>query len=609
MSYKTNLTQDKRNLLKSQLDDFATFQWRGHDMFEDFGCFIINDKNGSLKFYNGPSFTNQYAKAQFSSASNSLLGVEFKQQTIPMKVGLYWFTIEEYQQFLDCIGPYHVNYITFNFDDQYGYLVKSGKIGDSVKHIIGTDADGNKRYYTELDLTWEVVGDACVRSNLAYEYQATNTSSTNSCQWEIAKYPQDHSDESKQGKIKGDMSDNSLLDTSLVFEVPCITTSNEAVLTLEAILPAKTWSEVDKHGNTQTISMSEVKEELFKVQLQNLTTSASNISGVQCLYSLSPSINSLLEENETIYYCEQGIFDISSAQTFDIIEDLNVGSHLSSGGIRYEVQYESYRLAISFPDHILVRAFFEILSDYINNERSPHYVDWELNTEVNFNTGKIYLPMDWEDLSVSIPVGLIEKASISAFSGLKQKNFSVVYEEEAFTTIAKINSIFPFSEGLGEYPSNVVLLNSGSNQWKEIATEGNAFSTPANIYCKKNEIDSDLWSYLTFLRVGFVNGWVASDPLYQLYLRYDSETGLIYIQKGSQDSWHLLNFQTANNNGASLVSSLRAIKYKIPGYFSLPSRNTTDWTFKLTYSGIDISLLNDVQLNQAITIYSRKNVI
>ena len=32
MSYKTNLTHNKREQLKSQMDDFATFQWRGHDM-------------------------------------------------------------------------------------------------------------------------------------------------------------------------------------------------------------------------------------------------------------------------------------------------------------------------------------------------------------------------------------------------------------------------------------------------------------------------------------------------------------------------------------------------------------------------------------------------
>jgi hypothetical protein len=103
MSYRTNLnktiiiTQDgtsveipiERARLKAQLDDFATFQWRGCDMFDKFGCFIINEQKGGLKFYNGPGYTNQYAKPQFSTSVNGLLGVDFKQQTISMKVGLY----------------------------------------------------------------------------------------------------------------------------------------------------------------------------------------------------------------------------------------------------------------------------------------------------------------------------------------------------------------------------------------------------------------------------------------------------------------------------------------------------------------------------------------
>jgi hypothetical protein len=28
-----------------------------------------------------------------------------------------------------------------------------GKIADSTRHIVGTDGSGNRRYYTELDLT------------------------------------------------------------------------------------------------------------------------------------------------------------------------------------------------------------------------------------------------------------------------------------------------------------------------------------------------------------------------------------------------------------------------------------------------------------------------
>ena len=74
----TNLpnTAMKRAQFKAQLDDFATFQWRGYNMFDEFGCFIINDNNGNLKFYNGPEFSNQYSKSQFSKSTHSLLGVD-----------------------------------------------------------------------------------------------------------------------------------------------------------------------------------------------------------------------------------------------------------------------------------------------------------------------------------------------------------------------------------------------------------------------------------------------------------------------------------------------------------------------------------------------------
>ena len=223
-------------------------------MFDKFGCFIINEEKGSLKFYNGPSFTNQYAKSQFSSASNMLLGVDFKQQTIPMKVGLYWFTIEEYQEFLDCIGPYQVNYITFDFDKKYGYLVKSGKISDSVKHILGTDENGNRRYYTEIDLTWEVLGEACVRSNLPYEYEmsvAKDEQNEREYEWKIAY----KTDQNGVSTPKGDMSDISMLDSPVIFEIPCRFTLKDPKLKLEA-----------QYNEESPIT-------LFDITLQNIATS------------------------------------------------------------------------------------------------------------------------------------------------------------------------------------------------------------------------------------------------------------------------------------------------------------------------------------------------
>ena len=33
-------------------------------MFDAYGAFIINENKGSLKFYNGPQFSNQYGKTQ-----------------------------------------------------------------------------------------------------------------------------------------------------------------------------------------------------------------------------------------------------------------------------------------------------------------------------------------------------------------------------------------------------------------------------------------------------------------------------------------------------------------------------------------------------------------
>ena len=200
-----NTVQTKRDLLKAQLDDFATFQWRGHNMFDDFGCFIINENFGSLKFYNGPGFSNQYAKPQFAKNTSGLLGIDWKQQTITMKVGLYWFTIDTYQKFLDCINPYEVNYLTFDFEKKYGYLVKLGKMVDSPRYVIGKDENGNHTYYTEMELTWELLGDSCVRSNLPYEWNCTPTQ--NYATWSFNKTV--------------DMSnEKTLLDTPIMFELP-----------------------------------------------------------------------------------------------------------------------------------------------------------------------------------------------------------------------------------------------------------------------------------------------------------------------------------------------------------------------------------------------------
>ena len=94
-----------------------------------------------------------------------------------------------------------------------------------------------------------------------------------------------------------------------------------------------------------------------------------------------------------------------------------------------------------------------------------------------------------------------------------------------------------------------------------------------------------------------------------MLLRYDSETGLLYIQEGNNDTWHLLNYQTSNSNGDYILRSAVVNKWKIPGSFSVPFQKTTDWQFKLTTTNVDLSSIPQQILNTSITVYARKNIV
>lgn len=175
---KTNLKdkQQKRNALKAQLDQFATFKWGNTDMFEAYGAFIINESKGSLKFYNGPQFSNQYGKTQWGE-SNYLLGVTFNTAKIDFTVGLYYFTIEEYQKFLHDFNPYRIDNLSFSFNPDWRYLVKPTQIPNSTRYIVGND-NGEPCYYTEVKMTFEIQGITCARYIKSYEYDRNNVFKT-----------------------------------------------------------------------------------------------------------------------------------------------------------------------------------------------------------------------------------------------------------------------------------------------------------------------------------------------------------------------------------------------------------------------------------------------
>ena len=186
----TTETIKKRSIIKDRLDSFMDFQWRGLEAFKNFGAFIINDKKGSLKFYNGPSFSNEYSKPQFDNNSGGLMGVTFNRQTISFSVGVYWIGVEDYRKLINWLHPLVIDYIIFDFEPRYRYNVKLSKIGDSTRWFIGnervekeiskTDENGNvvkdilvtfePRYYTELNLTFEVQGVQCAKGVNSYEW-------------------------------------------------------------------------------------------------------------------------------------------------------------------------------------------------------------------------------------------------------------------------------------------------------------------------------------------------------------------------------------------------------------------------------------------------------
>ncbi len=167
--YISEKTKQKRQQIKSLQDEFMTFSWGGYDAFENFGAFIINDKNGSLKFYNGPGFSNEYSKPQFDNSGGDLQGVNFNKQTISFTIGVYWINIKQYRLMLNWLNPLEVNYLIFGFNPDYRYNVKLSKLGDSTKWIVGKE-NGEPMYYTEIPLTFEVQGTPCAKGVNSYEF-------------------------------------------------------------------------------------------------------------------------------------------------------------------------------------------------------------------------------------------------------------------------------------------------------------------------------------------------------------------------------------------------------------------------------------------------------
>ena len=169
-----NSISARRAALANRLDKFCTLSWNGVDAWEQFGCFIINEKN-SLKFYNGPSFSNSYTSPMFTDEAGALTGLKFSTQSISFTVGVYWITEDDYRKFIHWLNPYAVGALAFSFEPYWTYNVKLSGMKDSTRYPIGKDENGKDTYYTEMSLTFEIQGQPCAIRSTPYVWQVTSS--------------------------------------------------------------------------------------------------------------------------------------------------------------------------------------------------------------------------------------------------------------------------------------------------------------------------------------------------------------------------------------------------------------------------------------------------
>lgn len=328
-------TQKKRRQIKTLQDRFCTFSWGGFDAFENFGAFIINDKKGSLKFYNGPGFANEYTKPQFDVSGGKLTGVTFNKQSISFTIGVYWISIEHYRLLLNWLSPLTTSYLIFGFNEKFRYNVKLSKLGDSTRYIVGNEmivvgtktveilneetgetttetveiTKAEPRYYTELQLTFEIQGDACAKGVHSYEFN----------NWTISP---------------SGTEDEKTYTTSLKTNVPEFVSSDLAT-PFEVSLPFEIYQNDNVFNQTYTMILKLCREstidsrdieklELFNINLHKLTH--------------GNSLTTAAKLNLT-YNSQNGLVYVSQADSKEEILSL---STLNDAGERIVKSYSTY---------------------------------------------------------------------------------------------------------------------------------------------------------------------------------------------------------------------------------------------------------------------------
>lgn len=359
--YTTNITENKRNQFKKMLDQFSTFTWDELEGFEEFGAFIINENREGLKFYNGPSFSNEYTNPQFAK-NKEFIGVNFEQQKISFKIGVYWISIEDYRKFLEWLNPYVISSLSFTFNSQWYYLAKLTGREDSTRYILGYE-DGNPRYYSELTLNFEIQGEPCLYSHSEFMWIRNNST--------IGE-------------------DNT---TTNIYKINTNTTFAPLIsdLPVDLTMNLSVYATASTGSLITTISYGSSSKQLFNLRLKNLTIKDTSQTGETLNDSNAPyAINIEYSSKDGLLYLAFGgekykLLNLLTTTTSgkEMVDSLSVNKlQLPGKFISKDIDYSNFSISLEVSGLILIDNYSHkpIFVDSNENEKSD---DNETDTAID----------------------------------------------------------------------------------------------------------------------------------------------------------------------------------------------------------------------------------
>lgn len=122
-----------------------------------FGSQYLSDHKGKiinegedLKFFNAPSFSNEFANTKFGNKTY-YLGSTVENKELNYRVILIGVTLNEYKNFLGWLNLNVVDYLFLDYNEDWGYKVKVSSISEGT-FTVNPNCGSNLTYNVEVEL-------------------------------------------------------------------------------------------------------------------------------------------------------------------------------------------------------------------------------------------------------------------------------------------------------------------------------------------------------------------------------------------------------------------------------------------------------------------------